>query len=466
MTGLFELAATARASGDRLLHARLALERAMAGGADTILVTPAPLDPKGPDGPLFGVPVTVKDCYETAGLRSTAGHLPLSDHVPAADAVLVARLRATGAVVLGKTNLAELCGDVQTDNPVFGRTDNPWDRARTTGGSGGGGAAAVALGLSRLDLGSDLAGSVRVPAGFCGVAALKAGRGRLPMTGHIPPLPGSSAAPSPFAAVGLTARDSADLSAGWQALTGEHTEPIGDGTLSLACAMDLGLPLCPRSTATLTLMSGWLRKADHRLTGVRLDHRAAWRAYGTLLTAPAAVDVRPWQGLLLRLLARLTPGRPIRGAMLRGLAGEPPAPAQAAQATIISAVDDILSRHDALICPVAAIAAFPHAPKPQSWFVSRRIGSGSRRLPYMEASIGMTCIFSLTGHPVAVVPGALSDGLPVGLQIIARHGAEARLLAIAARIEAVFAKHRPPLWQTLAERHQRHHMQQENPNDQ
>jgi amidase len=115
-------------------------------------------------GPLHGVPVTIKDCFETAGLKTTSGFPSLKEHVPTEDATVVARLRAAGAVVMGKTNLALLATNWQTNNPVFGRTSNPWDHTRTPGGSSGGSGAAVAAGLSPLDIGSDIGGSIRVPA--------------------------------------------------------------------------------------------------------------------------------------------------------------------------------------------------------------------------------------------------------------------------------------------------------------
>ena len=309
MSRLQDLAAKAHAVGDRLLHARSAQDLALAMQTRNILVTSAPLLAEGPDGPLFGVPVTVKDSYQTAGLRSTAGHLSLTDNIPDEDAALVAKLRATGAVILGKTNLAEMCGDVQTDNPIFGRTDNPWDANRTAGGSGGGGAAAVALGISRLDLGSDLAGSLRIPASFCGVAALKTSQGRLPMDGHIPALSGPEA--PLFGTGGFIARSATDLADAWQALMSETafapTQP-----LSLAYIGDFGLPLCPRSSTAIGLMQQWLQTAGHNLLPVLLDYRAAWRAYGILLTAAAAHNVTAWQRVLLHVLRWITPQRPIR----------------------------------------------------------------------------------------------------------------------------------------------------------
>jgi amidase len=124
-------------------------------------------------GPLHGVPITFKDLFETAGLRTTFGYQSLAQYIPPQDVPLVARLREAGAIVLGKTNLPKGGGDFQTVSPVFGRTNNPWDITRTPGGSSGGGGAAIAAALSPLDLGNDLGGSLRIPAHFCGVYSLK-----------------------------------------------------------------------------------------------------------------------------------------------------------------------------------------------------------------------------------------------------------------------------------------------------
>ena len=124
-------------------------------------------------GALHGVPITIKDIFETAGLRTTAGYIPLKDYVPQQDATMVARLRAAGAIILGKTNMAELAGDFQSTNSLFPRVNNPWSFDCTAGGSSGGSAAAVAAGLSPLDIGNDIAGSIRQPAHFCGIYGLK-----------------------------------------------------------------------------------------------------------------------------------------------------------------------------------------------------------------------------------------------------------------------------------------------------
>jgi len=136
-------------------------------------------------GPLHGVPITIKDGFSTAGIRTTSGFPLWADHVPEVDAPVVKRLRTAGAILLGKTNLPILSMDAQTDNPIFGRTNNPWNLSRTSGGSTGG-AAAVAAGLTPLELGSDIGGSLRIPAHCCGIYSLKPSAYRLPGGGYHP----------------------------------------------------------------------------------------------------------------------------------------------------------------------------------------------------------------------------------------------------------------------------------------
>jgi amidase len=136
-------------------------------------------------GPLHGVPITIKDSFETAGMRTVSGFPPFANRIPASDAPPVARLRQAGAIILGKTNLPTLASGIQTNNPVFGRTNNPWDLSRTPGGSSGGAAAAISARLSCLELGSDIGGSIRIPAHFCGIYGLKCTGGRVSGKGHL-----------------------------------------------------------------------------------------------------------------------------------------------------------------------------------------------------------------------------------------------------------------------------------------
>src|SRR6266851_6521467 len=144
-------------------------------------------------GPFHGVPCTIKDTFEVIGVRTTAGVATLKDHVSTRDAVVVARLKRAGVVILGKTNVPAAAADWQSYNDIFGQSNNPWDFARTPGGSTGGGAAALAAGLSYLEPGSDLGGSIRIPAHFCGIYGHKPSLDVVPMRGHIPPPPGISA---------------------------------------------------------------------------------------------------------------------------------------------------------------------------------------------------------------------------------------------------------------------------------
>src|SRR6266446_9218327 len=141
-------------------------------------------------GPLHGVPFTLKDAHATAGMRTTTGFPPL-DHVPQEDSTVTARLKAAGGILIGKTNVFQMLADpAQTTNPIFGRTNNPWNVERTPGGSSGGAAAALAAGMTPFDIGTDLSASIRIPAHFCGVCGLKPTEHRVPLTGLIPGLPG------------------------------------------------------------------------------------------------------------------------------------------------------------------------------------------------------------------------------------------------------------------------------------
>src|SRR5947209_4707966 len=168
-------------------------------------------------GALLGVPLTVKDTIETRGMRTTGGSKLRAGHVPRADAAAVVRLRAAGAIILGKTNTSELALEYNADNPVFGRTNNPYDETRTPGGSSGGCAAAVAACMTAGSLGSDLTGSVRVPAHFCGVVGFRPTAGRVPSVGHFPPVAGPY---SLGASLGPLARTVEDTNALYDVLAG------------------------------------------------------------------------------------------------------------------------------------------------------------------------------------------------------------------------------------------------------
>lgn len=387
-------------------------------------------------GPLHGVPITLKDGHSTAGLRTTAGHPPLAEYVPTHDGTVAARLKGAGAILLGKTNVPELLLDLQTDNPIFGRTNNPWNRDCTPGGSSGGAAAALAAGLTALDVGSDFAGSIRVPAAFCGLWGLKPTEGRVPLTGHIPDKPGALRVHRNMWSIGPLARSVGDLALALHVLAGPDGQdwavppvPVVDPpTLplpGLRLAVAPGFPGLPVATA--------IQGAIRGLAG-RLATGGAWVA-----EALPPVD----------LLAQGRARRDLAGLLLA--AGDPPtdkpAPtlaayfaALAARDTATAAWETFFGDWDALLCPVMPMTAFPHTPPGGTFQVDGTPIPGWQLFSYVSP-------FSLTGHPVVVVPvGRDPDGQPIGIQVVGPRWGEARLLAVAAAIgQVVEPLGHPPL---------------------
>lgn len=404
--------------------------------------------------PLFGLPVTIKDAFATAGLRTTSSHPPLKDFVPDTDATVVARLKAAGAIVLGKSNLPELAGDPQCWSPLFGPTHNPWNPTLTPGGSSGGSAAAVAMGFSLLELGSDIAGSIRIPAAYCGVAGLKATENLIPRTGHIPHLPGRPRSVRHLLSFGLLGRSVADLQLGLPVIAGpdgidHEVRPVPKNLpateprqLRIAWWDSFGsLPLCARTRAGLDNALGLLAQHGHRITRAwpsDLEIDSAWRCFGTLLGAETGLD-RPWlQRQLMHWGSHLLPRRQILGIALAAGSAARFSDYNAAldrRDGFISALEGFLEDHDVLVCPVACCAAYP-AFRPHPFRPPPALLVDGQRAPWIEGSVGMTALFSLTGSPVVSLPVGVIDGLPVGLQVVGRRWQESRLLAAARRIES------------------------------
>src|SRR5256885_3731276 len=206
-------------------------------------------------GPLHGVPFTLKDAHATAGMRTTTGFPPLANYVPQEDGTVAARLRAAGGILIGKTNVPLMLADFQTSNPIFGRTNNPWDTARTAGGSSGGAAAALASGMTPFEIGTDLSASIRLPAHFCGVFGLKPTERRVPLTGLVPGLPG----PRPLrimSSIGPMARSVEDLALLYAIIAGPDgydtevppvsvEEPAGIDLRDMRIAVAPGFPSIP-----------------------------------------------------------------------------------------------------------------------------------------------------------------------------------------------------------------------------
>jgi len=412
-------------------------------------------------GALHGLPITVKDTYETAGLRTTCGVPELASHVPKSDAIAVARLRAAGAVIFGKTNTPTWAGDWQTTNPIFGTTHNPWDRARTPGGSSGGSAVAIATGLSALELGSDIGGSIRVPAHCCGVFGHKPSHGLVPQRGHIPGPPGTLSEYD-LNCVGPLARSSADLALALDVLAGPLPE--------LAHAVSLRLPPARAERLGAFRVAAWLDEpacpVDHELRGVLERAADALERAGAKLDRKARpeVDFREavdtYLALLMPLMSLTLPDGVYEPLAALGAAVPADAPgllAASARAYALRQRDWLIAHErrermrarwaaffrdfDVLLCPVMLTPAFV---QDLSEFTRRTIVVNGEPRPYLE-QIQWPGLISMALLPSTVIPvGRTAGGLPVGVQIVGPYLEDRTPLAFAAAAERELGGFVPP----------------------
>ncbi|GAA0673756.1 amidase [Kitasatospora atroaurantiaca] len=412
-------------------------------------------------GPLHGLPMTVKDTIETAGIRTTAGAPELADHLPERDADSVARLRAAGAVILGKTNVPGYARDVQTYNPLFGTTNNPWNQGRAVGGSSGGGAAALAAGLTGFEVGSDLAGSIRNPAHYCGVYALRPSFGIVPSRGHIPRAPGWLTS-SDMMSIGPLGRGPEDLDLGLDVLAGPASAQAVAWRLELprprAAHLDgyrvgvwLDDPYCPIDTTVGDLLAGAV--AALRAAGARTDERTrpvelatGDRLFQQLMHGTA---VASWQESDFERSCALAAGLPadaddpgarfLRNTTQR-LRDWHHANEQREQLRAVWA--EYFRYHDVLLCPVTPTAAIPHDHNPD--LGARRLTVNGKERPYWDQS-PWTGLASLAHLPAAVAPvGLTPEGLPVGIQIIGPHLEDRTVTDLARHLTRLLGGFQPP----------------------
>ena len=389
-----------------------------------------------PLGPLHGVPISIKDVLATRGLATTGGSRLFADAVPEEDAIPVARLKAAGAVILGKTNTSEFGHKAVTENPLFGVTRNPWNPERTPGGSTGGGGAAVAAGVGPLALGTDGGGSVRIPAAFCGVFGLKPSFGRVPHAGGFP----GWAHVSHVGPLARTVRDAAallDVIAGGD----DHDRrslPREPGSYLQAC--DAGVAgLHVAWTPDLGYAA-----VDPRVRALCETAAAEFESLGchVEVVSPGWEDPEAWFGTLIAAQFyaawsdRLPDAEPLMDPTLVTLirrGGAVPARDYVRAVDRIEAywaeVRAFLERFDLLLMPTVAVPPFDAGARPPREVDGRSVSV----LGWMP----FTFPFNLTGQPAASVPaGFTDDGLPVGLQIVGRRHADATVLAAAAAFEA------------------------------
>jgi amidase len=399
-------------------------------------------------GPLHGVPITIKDVFEVAGMRSTASHKPLSKNVPNQDATAVARLRAAGAILLGKTNMPELAMDFQSNSPIFGRANNPWDLSRTPGGSTGGGAAAVAAGLSYLELGSDLAGSLRIPAHFCGIYSLAPTDGLVPRAGHLPRRPAGGVMDR-LLRVGPLARSIGDLKLCLSIIAGPEpdepdlppvalAEPPARALADLRIAWTDDVGGAPIDADTKGLL--WSCMDTLGQLGCQIDRRSP-ADYGfdfDLARRLHSLVVFTALGLSMPAAIRMV-GRYIGRVEAFSLDLRRYAVAEIQRMELIGAVERLLSEWDVWVCPVTSTPAFPHH-KPRWRFgptpiYDEPIPFDDQTIDYGIANSSFTTPLNVTGHPVVVMPlGRSATGLPVGAQVVGRRWGDLALLSVVERL--------------------------------
>ena len=367
-----------------------------------------------PPGPLHGVPFTAKDNFETEGVVTAVGVPERAAVVPAADATAVARLRAAGGILLGKTNCPPWGGGLETDNPLHGRTVNPYDPARTPGGSSGGEAAAVAAALSPCGLGTDSGGSLRVPAHFCGVATLKPTNGLVPVTGVVDDEGPIGALSDPRTQPGPLARSVEDLHLLLGVLAGPDGRdagvapvPLGDPAAVRVEGLRVALHAGAGSPGPTTETSATVAAAAAALAGAGAAvEEARPPGDGHALTVELWRSYGPGVGSqdLYRLLRRWDRYRAELGAWMAGW--------------------------DAILTPVYDCPAPPH---------------GATETPELRDAVRWTTPWSMAGWPCAVVRcGTSAEGLPIGVQVVAPAWRDDLALALAAQLEAALGGWRPP----------------------
>jgi amidase len=419
-----ELNAVVELRGDQAMLEAAAADEAAARGGDL--------------GPLHGVPMTIKDSFDVAGLHTTWGNPAFADHLAGSDATVARRLRRAGAIIVGKTNVAFMLGDFgQTANPLHGVTSNPWDATRTPGGSSGGAAAAVSAGMTFLEHGSDLVGSIRIPASFCGVYGLRPSVASVPLTGLQPP--GPPAGPSDMtylSAVGPLGRSAGDLRTALAVTAGPEAPAARAYRWSLAP---------PRHT----------RLGDFRV-GVVLDHDHApvsgevgavlSDATDALARAGATV-VEGWPEGVDPLGQAESFGFHVRLFFAYQQPGEDLPPfaevvdhehrRMAARAAWGRYFDDV----DVFVCPTTFTPAFRHDPRPLE---ARRIATPEGDRPYADLAFWVAHP-ALPGLPAVAAPvGWTAGGLPVGAQVVGPLHEDDTAITFAELLAEVAGGYRPP----------------------
>ena len=413
-------------------------------------------------GPLHGLPITIKDAYEVKGITTTGGSKKWKEHVPKTDAVVAARLQKAGAIVFGKTNVPFLSGDWQTYNELFGVTNNPWDIHKTPGGSSGAAAAAVSVGFSSLDIGSDIGGSIRIPAHFCGVYGLKPSYGLIPKLGHIPPPPGMLSHQNTLSVAGPIARSPKDIQIALSILAGASPLENKGWKLNLPperhkkitkfrvavwpndpfCNVENAIADAIEELATQVGKLGATVHEDNPGVSLQMNDDIYWN-----MATPIIASGFPKSTLdkMETLLQESDPNdtnprvRQARGALLKQKSW---LSYNERRLRIQAMWEECFTSFDVLICPVTFSTAFDHNHEPDIF--NRTISVDGVERHYYEI-IAWPSVATLPQLPSLVVPiGQNADGLPIGVQIIGPYLEDYTPIAFAQAIEGVCSGYNPP----------------------
>lgn len=384
-------------------------------------------------GPLHGVPLTIKDTIETRGLRTTSGSRLLADHVPEWDATVVARLKEAGAIVIGKTNTPEMAAYYESDNPVFGRTNNPYDLNRTSGGSSGGEAAAIAACLSPAGIGSDLAGSIRLPAAFCGIVGLKPTVERVPIAGHIPEVIGSL---SLGAAIGPMARTVVDLKLLYEVIADPHSSASTDlkGVRAAWYVSDGVTPVDDQigravETVAAALRDAGLEVRNEQPPGVSEGLRLWLELFSGSVNNQLAEFYRGRENDAGPEVAAMLARHQQRDTdmAVRIDAAEQQSRALVERQRFREELLRWMKMTPLIVAPIGGASAWRHG--------ARRVDIGGESVSVWRA-FSYSQTYNVFGFPSVAVPvGQTRDGLPIGVQIIGQPFAEDLVLALAEIVE-------------------------------
>jgi amidase len=420
---------------------------------------------RGEQRPLLGIPVTLKEPFNVAGLPTTGGFPQFRDFEPTEDALAVSRLKAAGAVIIGKTNIPVGLREFQSYNDIYGTTNNPWELGRSPGGSSGGSAAALAAGFGPLSVGSDIGGSIRVPAHFCGVFGHKPTIGLIPLRGYglppAPPVPGQG----DLSVIGPMARYATDLAASLDVIAGPDEAREGVGyrlTLPSQRHDDLRNyrvlvvdthPLMPASDAVRTAIAGLAERLSR--LGAKVAHHTASlpsladsaRLYMKLLNAARSprVSSDAFAAAQRAALARSSGDNSLQAELALGtvMSHREWLATDAARARLEQQWSALFREFDVVLYPSAAVVAFP---QDQSEPIeARQTDIDGKAYPYLEAFFiwadpATTCGLPATAAPIARSPA----GLPIGIQIIGPYCEDRTTIAFAGLLEREFGGFVPP----------------------